>query len=66
VPSIKLTHHSQSSRLKTHIAGESLLNDRSAIVFFRIFKTLFLYDYNLEGGEKIDLGQGILAFLKLY
>ena len=65
MPSIKLTYHIQSSRFKTHIVGESLLNDGSAIVFFRIFKTLFLYDYNLEDGENIDLGQGILAFLNM-
>lgn len=31
-------------RLKTHVAGESLLNDGAAIVFFKIFETLYLFE----------------------
>jgi NhaP-type Na+/H+ or K+/H+ antiporter len=51
-------------RLKMHISGESLLNDGSAIVFYVIFKTLFLYELGI-GGEKIGVGQGVLQFIEM-
>ena len=45
-------------RLKTHVAGESLLNDGAAIVFFKIFETLYLFekfgDKNTTEGELFD------------
>jgi NhaP-type Na+/H+ or K+/H+ antiporter len=43
-------------RLKVHIAGEALLNDGSAIVFFDIFLKRFL------GTEEIGVGTGIGLF----
>lgn len=52
-------------RLKTHIAGESLLNDGSAIVFFTIFRTLFLYEEGLHGGKAIGIGEGVWQFVKM-
>uniref|UniRef100_A0A7R9VRG7 Cation/H+ exchanger transmembrane domain-containing protein n=2 Tax=Pseudictyota dubia TaxID=2749911 RepID=A0A7R9VRG7_9STRA len=53
-------------RLKTHIAGESLLNDGSAFVFFNIFFNMDLYRHtNGTHGEKFDWGSGIVYFLKL-
>eukprot|EP00980_Cylindrotheca_fusiformis_P029899 scaffold24016_cov117-Cylindrotheca_fusiformis.AAC.1 len=56
-------------RLKVHIAGESLLNDGSAIVFYSIFYEKYIYDdlADLGGhdeGEDIDLGKGIAMFLQ--
>jgi hypothetical protein len=36
-------------RLKVHIAGESLLNDGSAIVFFTIFQSLYLLELKVPG-----------------
>ncbi len=51
-------------RLKMHISGESLLNDGSAIVFYSIFKTLFLYEIGI-GGETIDFGKGLVKFLEM-
>jgi len=51
-------------RLKMHISGESLLNDGSAIVFYSIFKTLFLYELGI-GGEKIGFGKGVVKFLEM-
>jgi NhaP-type Na+/H+ or K+/H+ antiporter len=35
-------------RLKMHIAGESLLNDGSAIVFFTIFSSLYLTELDMR------------------
>ncbi len=52
-------------RLKTHVAGESLLNDGAAIVFFTIFKALYLKDVGLPGGEDIGLGKGISKFVQM-
>jgi len=51
-------------RLKMHISGESLLNDGSAIVFYAIFKTLFLYELGI-GGEDIGFGKGVLKFVEM-
>mmetsp|Transcript_9546 Transcript_9546/g.20647 ORF Transcript_9546/g.20647 Transcript_9546/m.20647 type:complete len:892 (+) Transcript_9546:81-2756(+) len=44
-------------RLSTHIAGESLLNDGAAIVFFHIFKELF-------NGDDIGWGEGMKIFVQ--
>lgn len=53
-------------RLKTHIAGESLLNDGAAFVFFSIFYQMDLYKYtNGEYGKNFNWGSGILYFIKL-
>mmetsp|Transcript_29516 Transcript_29516/g.81122 ORF Transcript_29516/g.81122 Transcript_29516/m.81122 type:complete len:874 (+) Transcript_29516:259-2880(+) len=53
-------------RLKVHIAGESLLNDGSAIVFFNIFSGLFLLELDVDGlGEDIDGPGGIKFFFRL-
>jgi len=53
-------------RLKMHISGESLLNDGSAIVFFSIFKELFLTELNLEGvGKTYSVGEGFSLFFRL-
>jgi NhaP-type Na+/H+ or K+/H+ antiporter len=50
-------------RLKTHIAGESLLNDGAAIVFFAIFSEKFYYDLGIPGfGEDVDFAQGVSLF----
>lgn len=54
-------------RLKVHIAGESLLNDGSAIVFFTIFGLrLYLSELNVDGmGEDIDLAAGVKLFFRM-
>jgi len=52
-------------RLKTHVAGESLLNDGSAYVFFVIFSKLFLFDINIHGGKDIGLGEGFKLFFEI-
>lgn len=50
-------------RLKTHIGGESLLNDGSAIVFFSIFSQRFYAELGVEGfGSDIDLAEGVAMF----
>lgn len=50
-------------RLKTHIAGESLLNDGSAIVFFAIFSEKFYSELNIPGfGEEVDFAKGVSLF----
>lgn len=52
-------------RLKVHIAGESLLNDGSAIVFFTIFQSLYLLELKVPGlGEAVDLGLGVNQFFR--
>ena len=49
-----------------HIAGESLLNDGSAIVFFKIFSGIFLLELGVPGlGEDVDLPEGIKLFFRL-
>jgi len=52
-------------RLKTHIAGESLLNDGSAYVFFVIFSQLFLFDINIHGGKDIGVAEGFKLFFEI-
>lgn len=53
-------------RLQTHIAGESLLNDGAAVVFFKIFSARFFHEMGVEGvGEEIGWGRGIVMFLRL-
>lgn len=54
-------------RLKVHIAGEALLNDGSAIVFFTIFGLqLYLSELNIEGlGEEIGWWEGIKQFFHM-
>ncbi len=50
-------------RMKIHIAGESLLNDGSAIVFFSIFSERYYSEFGIEGvGEDVDLKKGIGMF----
>ena len=50
-------------RLKVHIAGESLLNDGSAIVFFSIFSQRYYSEFNIPGfGEDYRYKKGIGMF----
>ena len=52
-------------RLKVHVAGESLLNDGSAIVFFFIFFYRFLFSFGIEGvGKDFGWADGIGEFFK--
>mmetsp|Transcript_12201 Transcript_12201/g.29395 ORF Transcript_12201/g.29395 Transcript_12201/m.29395 type:complete len:505 (-) Transcript_12201:73-1587(-) len=53
-------------RLKTHISGESLLNDGAAIVFFNIFYNMDLYQFTGgQYGQDFDWASGIGYFCKL-
>ena len=59
-------------RLKVHIAGESLLNDGSSIVFFTIFGLqLFLHELDVERLEEegyaqdMDLAEGVKVFFQM-
>ncbi|KAL7545889.1 LOW QUALITY PROTEIN: hypothetical protein ACHAWF_009244 [Thalassiosira exigua] len=53
-------------RLKTHIAGESLLNDGSAVVFFHIFSSRFFHELGVDGfGKAIGWAEGFIMFLRL-
>lgn len=53
-------------RMKTHIAGESLLNDGAAIVFFHIFEMIFLSEFDIPGvGDVIGLGKGVKIFCQM-
>ncbi|KAL3944882.1 MAG: hypothetical protein SGBAC_001026 [Bacillariaceae sp.] len=54
-------------RLKVHIAGESLLNDGAAIVFYSIFVEKYFYEDLADVGgqehsENIDLARGVAMF----
>lgn len=52
-------------RLKIHVAGESLLNDGSAIVFFTIFSERFFHELGFDDiGEEIDLKKGVALFCR--
>jgi NhaP-type Na+/H+ or K+/H+ antiporter len=49
--------------LITHIGGESLLNDGSAIVFYSIFSQRYFAELGVEGfGSDIDLREGVALF----
>jgi len=53
-------------RLKVHIAGESLLNDGAAIVFYTIFSSNFLLELGIPGlGQDFDIGSGIAKFFHM-
>jgi len=53
-------------RLKMLIAGESLLNDGSAIVFFTIFSQKWFASLNINGfGYDIDMAQGFAIFFRM-
>lgn len=52
-------------RLKMHISGESMFNDGSAMVFYTIFKDLFLYELNIGLGEDVDVGRGFAIFFRM-
>lgn len=53
-------------RLKLHIAGEALLNDGSAIVFFTIFALRYFNELGIEGvGEDIGWGRGFELFFRM-
>lgn len=54
------------SRLKVHIAGESLLNDGSAVVFYYIFSSRFFFELGVDGfGEDIGWLRGFVIFFRL-
>ena len=54
------------SRLKIHIAGESLLNDGAAVVFYHIFSLRFFHELGVEGfGEDIGWFRGFVLFFRL-
>eukprot|EP00804_Cyclotella_cryptica_P028004 CCRYP_003873-RA/>CCRYP_003873-RA protein AED:0.08 eAED:0.08 QI:1873/1/0.87/1/0.85/0.75/8/36/800 len=53
------------SRLKVHIAGESLMNDGSSVVFFRIFSSRFFYELGFHGFEQIGWFRGLALFFRL-
>ena len=51
---------------KTHIAGESIMNDGSAAVFYGIFSLRFLYEMGIPGvGEYVGWGEGFEIFFRL-
>lgn len=53
-------------RLKLHIAGESLLNDGSAVVFFTVFSELFLFELGIPGlGAEETVAQGFSTFFRM-
>ena len=53
-------------RLKIHVAGESLLNDGSAVVFFSIFAGSFLLELGIEGiGTDVTISSGIEMFFRM-
>mmetsp|Transcript_27066 Transcript_27066/g.40073 ORF Transcript_27066/g.40073 Transcript_27066/m.40073 type:complete len:877 (-) Transcript_27066:218-2848(-) len=50
-------------RLKIHISGESMFNDGSAIVFYTIFSSMYLYELGIEGlGQQYGVGEGFSKF----
>jgi NhaP-type Na+/H+ or K+/H+ antiporter len=51
-------------RLKIHIAGESLLNDGSAVVFFTVFSAMFLTELGLKDVDASFLW-GLKIFLRM-
>jgi len=51
-------------RLQMHIAGESLINDGSAVVFFTIFRRQFMEE-TLGVGEAVDWGSGFGIFFRM-
>jgi NhaP-type Na+/H+ or K+/H+ antiporter len=52
-------------RLKTHIAGEALLNDGSAIVFFTIFSQRWLNSLGEGNSPTIGWGEGFIMFIRM-
>jgi NhaP-type Na+/H+ or K+/H+ antiporter len=51
---------------QVHIAGESIMNDGSAAVFYQIFSARFFYEMGLEGfGEDVGWGAGFEKFFRL-
>jgi len=52
-------------RLKVHVAGEALLNDGAAIVFFFIFLYRYLWELGLDGGEDVGWGRGFELFFRM-
>eukprot|EP00798_Chlamydomonas_sp_ICE-L_P012816 gene12816-7458_t len=53
-------------RLKTHVAGESLLNDGSSIIFYSIFSEMYLHELGIPGlGEAHDVGNGFEVFFRM-
>jgi NhaP-type Na+/H+ or K+/H+ antiporter len=52
-------------RLKTHISGESLLNDGSAVVFFTVFSGLFLFELDIGLGQESTVLEGFKIFVRM-
>jgi len=52
-------------RLKVHIAGESLLNDGSAVVFFFVFGDIFLHELDIGLGRSLTVGEAFAVFFRM-
>jgi len=52
-------------RLSILVSSESLLNDGAAIVFFTIFKNIWLVDLDIGVGQTYTWGSGIYTFFKM-
>jgi NhaP-type Na+/H+ or K+/H+ antiporter len=52
-------------RLKMHVAGESLLNDGSAVVFFTVFSEIFLSELKIGLGEDFSVGEAFAIFFRM-
>ncbi|KAL3909188.1 MAG: hypothetical protein SGARI_002724, partial [Bacillariaceae sp.] len=64
--SVLLNEVGAPPRLKMHVSGESLLNDGSAVVFFTIFGSMFLYELGIAGlGQDVTVGEGFAIFFRM-
>jgi len=53
-------------RLKVHVAGEALLNDGAAMVFFTIFAERYFYELGKEGiGEDVQFLRALEIFFRM-
>ena len=64
--SVLLNEVGAPPRLKMHVSGESLMNDGSAVVFFTIFGSMFLYELGIAGlGQDVTVGGGFAIFFRM-
>jgi NhaP-type Na+/H+ or K+/H+ antiporter len=52
-------------RLQMHLSGESLLNDGSAMVFYRIFTQQFLNGIGASGFDTVSVASGFALFFRM-